>query len=178
MVAPSPNDKGLLVRLYANPNTLRAFLDDRMNAKLGEYCGLVHGNVLESTPDGSVEGGTNGLLDSVALFRGIQRPMVGAGLDKDVYVYVTNPLNSYIYPLSERLTDAGPTRVPRPNSSVFVTYVELGQRASGQLAGWAIDSPKCAGLDGVIHGWEWVLSSPDDARLPDRYQTRYQDWIW
>jgi hypothetical protein len=138
-----------------------------MNAKLGEYCGLVHGDTLESTPDGPVDGGTDGLMGAVALYRGIQRPMIDPGLDSDIYVYVT-----------KRLTGAGPIRIARPKDSVFVTYAEIGARASNQLDEWSKSGAKCAGLDGIIHNWEWVLWAPLDPHLPDRHEARYQDRIW
>ena len=104
--------------------------------------------------------------------------MIDPGLDSDIYVYVTNPSRSYIYPPNERFTGTGPIRTARPKDSVFVTYAEIGARASNQLDEWSRSDAKCAGLDGIIHNWEWVLWAADDPRLPDHHEARYQDRIW
>jgi hypothetical protein len=161
--ADSPNvvvaigpDETTVVRLQCSAKTIRRLEDGRLNAKIGEYCGLVHG---------SVPGGTRGLMAAHALFRGIRRPRIDDGLDDDIYVYVMDHDRTFNYPVEDKYGGKGPTRRSSPLNSVFVAYVEYPE-------GWAVENPA-----GRILYWEWVLSD-DVERLPRDYQSRYSERLW
>lgn len=167
--APSPGDRQKWVKLFANPETLRQLLDDNINAKIGEYCGLVHGNV----PNGAVRG----LIDTVALFRGLMRPRIDQWGDEAIYIYVTTPPCSFTYPYETRFTADGPTRVGAPLQSIFTTYVEFGtkvlEREKEPIQAGGEDDVR-----GIVHYWEWTLCSDDDSTLPRDYENRYLERLW
>jgi len=172
VLALAPSDKNELIELYVSPETIRQFMDDNLNAKIGEYCGLVHGNVDEWTETGgSQEGGTYGLLEAHALFQGIKRPRTGQGKDESILIYVMNHAHTYIYQNNNRFSVTGPTRARRPSHSVFVAYVELLEEPELGMKGGSEAA-------GRVLFWEWVRSSDDDPLLPVSCETRYTKRHW
>jgi hypothetical protein len=169
VLAPG-RDRSAVIRLYANPLTIRQLVDDNYNAKIGEYVGLVHGNIMERVGDAPMQGGTDGLMAASALYQGIKRPRINPGGDERVLVYVTNPPHSYTYPDRNAL----PIRAPKPKDSVFVAYAELF--ADG------LDRSRLEGapseIDGVVHFWEWVISSEEDRLIPAGAAGRYAACCW
>lgn len=157
VLAPGENRRDVIT-LTLDPTTLRKFRDNNSNSKIGEYCGLVHGNIMELGPEGRlVAGGTNGLMDAVALYQGLTRPLDDAD-GSHVYIYVTNPLHSYTYPASTEHADLGPQRVPKPaRSAVFTTMVDLEAK--------------------LIVFWEWTMAG-DNPGLPDNADLRYGRKVW
>lgn len=174
--ARAPWGKNEFIRLFANPQTIRGLVDDRLNAKIGEYCGLVHGNCLEiASGGGQVEGGTNGLIDATALFRGLRRPRIGEGLDERVYVYALNPPRTYVYP--NKIAGA-PSPAEKPYGAVFVVYAEISDTV-------LTDYPQLKSMDskehpirGIVHFWEWLLAQPDEGPMPLEHSKRYSERIW
>lgn len=162
VLAPAPHAREDIIELQADPGLLQAYVDRGLNYRLGEYCGLVHGNVREQlSSDQWVEhGGTLGLLAATALFQGVQRPLDRVANDEDVYAYVTSPGWSYAYPQRSRHGDFGPLRIPKPDNSVFVTFASIRE-----------------GQNRILH-WEWTLASPKEPSLPDQYATRYYRKVW
>ena len=160
--APHPDDKTILIKLHVDPSVLLQFEDDNRNAKIGEYCGLVHGNVEEANSTSQGVTGTLGLLDSIALFKGVKRYFINEGEDDEIYIYVTNPQWTYIYPSRNRNAVIGPTRVSKPIDAVFVTYVKIHEDKQS----------------GVILDWEWVKKDLGNPTLPAFYKVRYNDQLW
>lgn len=170
VLARSPQDRNTIIRLYASPFAIRTWAADNVAAKMGEYSGLVHGNIVEEQEDGSInDGGTNGLLDAHALFKGIKRPRIKPQGDAHILVYVTNPTNSFVYPRHARAAK----RVPKPLNSVFVTYAELFEdgidRTSYQVE---------AEISGIVHMWEWVFCDPKEPTMPEESSSRYAERCW
>ncbi|GEM_PF-1772234 len=161
VLAPHPEDRVKYVELSAHPDIIRKFMDLSLNAKIGEYCGLVHGNVEEANPTCDMQG-TNGLLDSFALFKGLKRPFKDTGHDGEIYIYITNPKHTYIYPEKDRYSVVGPTRLSQPIDSVFATYVSFKEDKTS----------------GIILDWEWVLADKRCNTLPAFYDVRYDERIW
>lgn len=170
VLAPSvnANRKGE-IKLVCHPTTLRNMEDDVSRSKVGEYCGLVHGNLVEITGYGDKGNNTYGLLESVALFQGVKRPKFKCENDEEVHVYITNPLNTYSY----RFKSIGPSILKKPDNAVFVTYVDTISSLSVygiRKEDWGSD------INGVVLYWEWVRSK--DNKMPDFYDTRYTRAIW
>jgi hypothetical protein len=136
--------------------------DGGLNAKIGEYCGLVHG---------AIPNGTLGLLEAHALFQGLKRPCLMLGHDADICVYVLSSASTFVYRANVKNKSVGPERYPKPDASVFVVYANLSMRQnqseSGQVA-----------LDGVILFWEWILADQDQPLLPAQHGSRYVKRIW
>jgi hypothetical protein len=150
------------VLLGTDPQTIRLLEDDRLNAKIGEYLGLVHGGAAD---------GTKGLEAAYALYRGVKRPCVTQGHDEEVCAYILNPDRSYTYSKDAKLTGDGPHRVRKPDLSVFIVYAYL---SPWELA----TSSGVVATQGVISFWEWVLSDTTDSLLPRDCITRYTEKIW
>lgn len=171
VIASAPWDRDEQINLYANPSTLRRLVDGNLNAKLGEYAGLVHGNCQEIASGSGelIDGGTEGLSSAIALFRGIKRPRLDIEKDEQIYVYVLNPARTYIY----RREEDAPRRAEKPVKSVFVVYVELQETLKS-----AEKAPSDIEIKGVVHFWEWVMASGDDKSLPKDHATRYDERVW
>ena len=167
VLANSPKNRSEIVLFRADPITIRQFDADKMNAKIGEYCGLVHGNIKENSCGTLTEGGTDGLLAAHALYRGIKRPKNQDGRDEKMLVYVTNPSCSYVY---LNRTDGAPTPCPKPKDSVFVTYIDL-------FAEPEIDA-KGREIMGLVKFWEWVIACTININMPDESEVRYTDKVW
>jgi hypothetical protein len=162
VLAPSPERGEQLVKLYASPRALRNIDEDLWEAKLGEYAGLVHGNIIEDDAGAEVAGGTNGLLETVALFQGLMRPLIKPEGDEKVLIYVTNPAATYTH---KRFRPAF-TRVTRPVNSVFVTYAELFRDGGVDRNKYQVPTE----IDGIIYFWEWMPWDEHDRRLPEQYE--------
>ena len=91
---PRGPDNVSTVRLECSGQTIRRFDDGKLNAKIGEYCGLIHGKV----PDG-----TSGLIVAHTLFKGLLRPRIDDGLDEDVYTYVMDHDRTFDYPAKRQV---------------------------------------------------------------------------
>jgi len=164
-----------LIKLYASPSTLRQIFTDRLEAKAGEYFGLVHGNWNEYVGDDElVDGGTSGLLGATSLFRGIRRPRLDDGRDEQIYVYVLNPKWSYTYKRDE----SGLRRTEKPYNSVFVAYVELRNDGAALEEAEKLSQDVKSQIRGVVQFWEWVLAADDDKTLPDSFNARYDERMW
>jgi len=151
------------ILLGADPQTIRLLEDDHLNSNIGEFLGLVHGDV----PDG-----TRGLESAYALYQGVKRPCVMPGKDEEVCAYVLNPDRTYTYPRDAKHSGAGPTRVAKPLRSVFVTYAYLGPSQLASASGSMTETK------GIISFWEWVLADTADSLLPRECATRYTRKIW
>ncbi len=173
VAAPALEDRSRTILLCVDPATIRQILatGDREADRYAEYEGLVHGGI---------QGGTAGLMNAVALFRGLLRPMTVSGQDAHMLAYVQNPVQSYTYPVPHRIGMDEPTRVPAYPNSVFVAYADISDHAR-EHAGSVIGSAAAefeAPAAGLVTGWEWVLKSPDDGTMPDNHETRYLERVW
>jgi hypothetical protein len=160
VVAPAPWDKAIQIELYVPIQLLRQLMDNGLNAKIGEYCCLVHG--WEQFP---------GLRAAHALFRGLSRPLNESRSDERVFVYVTRPDSTYVY--SDRSEPKGWRARPAPHNSVFVTYAEISDELS-PVPGEVVP----VGVRGVVIGWEWTLAHPIADDLPAEFDTRYVEKVW
>ena len=99
VAAPSPEDQQREIELFVEPTTIRHMLARGHGAATGHYAALIHGRVMGPSPSGEPVPvvSTGGLLDSVALFQGIKRPIVEAGLEREVYAYVLIPELDYYW---------------------------------------------------------------------------------
>lgn len=178
--ARAPNIEGGLVTLVVDVETLRSTvrLKNGQNDKLGQYCGLVHGNVWGLSADPAHAGeGTPGLTQPTAIFAGLKRARNHSPDDNNTHVYVTNPGRNYVYPPADRFSGVGPTRALVPVNAVFVAYVDFDSgRVDAVLTGMSYN-PGYA-VSGVVADWEWVVASPRDPRLPADSNTRYARKIW
>ena len=175
--APSPHDKNAAIRLQVHPATIRRMADDFRYSAIAQYAGHIHGAI--TIPDTSGQGQriqTGGLLQAIALFQGLKRPMIDADRDSEVYVLVANPRSDFLYP-GKRFDGSLFVPVPAPVDSVFTTFFVLAASKTAQtLALEQYGEEEIA--DGLILNWEWTLRSTDDARLPDDFGNRYRDRIW
>ena len=179
--APSLESPRKFVRLITDRETIKGMMDGKFNAGLGQYCGLIHGNIWAAADDAAAGSeGTGGLLDAVALFQGLERPMIDVGMDRTIYVYVTNPNCTYFYPKKDEFTGKGPTRGDAPKCSVFTVFVEFGRDAVLRLPSRFLErfSDIEHELAGVIHYWEWTPSDNSEPELPENYDTRYHRKVW
>lgn len=154
---------GQFIRLIAHPETLRLMIADGLNRTVGDYCGLIHGDVLNRT---------RGLLAAHALFQGLNRPCLEPGRDDEILIYVIAPESGFMYPENARHEGIGPTPWARPKDSVFVVYVDLKDAMYRTASGHQIATA------GSILFWEWVLWDKSDPSLPADYRERYSRWIW
>lgn len=165
-----------LVTLVAAPTTVRAMLDGRLNAKLGEYCGLVHGALREPIDNDIKYPVGHGLDNPTAVFRGLKRPFLDHNLDKGVHIYITNPGVAFDYPADRQFSGAGPRQQPVPHNAVFATYVDFSLRAIDELKASA-DYRGPANAAGVVLYWAWTRASVLDPHLPHEYRTRYEQQV-
>lgn len=178
VVAPSPADPNKPVILFTHPETICLMLGDTRNAAMGQYAGLVHGEILAQTEAGETySAGTGGLAQAIALFRGIKRPCVQNGTDSLIHIYVTNPRVDFMWPEDRRYSARGPMRLAPPKMSVFTTFVIFDPDMVRKHRD-AIDASGGGPVDGIILNWEWTLASPTDRRLPDEFDSRYEERVW
>jgi hypothetical protein len=151
------------VRLASDPSTIRRLEESQLFAAIGDYCGLIHG---------AVPNGTRGLLAAHALFQGLNRPCLAPGRDAQIYVFVLNPDCSFVFHRSWKLTGTGPTKITKPDGSVFVVYADLVEGEYVTATGTKIAT------GGSVLFWEWVLADTAQSNLPVDHETRYVRRIW
>jgi len=173
-VSPSGNDpevpnlvwaKGIdqqRIALIADSSTVRRLEDGGLNAKIGEYCGLIHGAVAQGI----------GLINAHALFRGLKRPCISEGRDCEIYAYVLSAPHTFIYPRNAKYSGVGPVVSQKPTASVFVAYVDIKPIEAD------LKSAGLVNVDGSVLYWEWVLSDPQEPSLPQNFSERYNTRIW
>ncbi len=157
VLAPSFEDKNKRISLRIMPGLIAQYDKDNFRAKLGEFAGLVHGNI---------ENGTFGLLGATALFKGIKRPCINKNHDADVYAYVTNPDFTYTYVGIPRYSKKPPEKIQAPNDCVFVTYVTFNKKTDE------------FGAVGRILDWEWVFRDKEIPEYPYNHKVRYDKKVW
>jgi hypothetical protein len=162
--------------------------DDHRNAGIGQFAGLVHGSITYTSIGGMQRRAElGGLKNAGALFRGINRPMSGSGTDQhpiidfnddhEVYVYITNPGSDYVWPPWRRFSSLGPQEAPKPEASVFTTFVVFDEAVIASAAE-AIHEAGGGQVDGIVQNWEWTLASTQDPSLPDDFENRYEARLW
>ena len=151
---------------------IRGYIDSGLSAKVGEYLGLIHGNIWPSENNE----GTTGLLDPVVIFKDIKRPMRSFNSNEDVYIFVTNPGINYTYPIEDKFSGEGPSRGEVPQNSVFLVYVEYNQEIVEKACRESGNSIT-GEVDGVIHSWEWTFAADDDPSLPASHNTRFSSKV-
>ena len=161
------------VRLAVHQETIKSLCDGILNAKLGEYCGLIHGNVWGEAEN---QEGTSGLINPVAIFKGLKRPMISPGIDQSVYVYVTNPDVNYYWPEERKFSGEGPILAPVPVDSVFVTFVSFRKSDLDDVSE-SIAGTELRETDGVVMFWEWTKASPNVPQFPYDYDNRYVEQV-
>jgi hypothetical protein len=98
-----------------------------------------------------------GIQRAHALFKGLKRPMIDNGLDRDVFIYVCKPPYRYTY-LPHMVCVAKREDVPQNQLLTILVVREA---------------------DGFeISDWNWVLSDSADDTLPKGYTERYETRIW
>jgi hypothetical protein len=165
--ASSPNRERRFDRLMVYPDTISLFAKLGQWNTIGQYFGLVHGNVRGM----HTEEKTTGLLDPVAIFQGLERP-VDDRSGQDFYVFVTNPNRSYRYLLKERSMSGELVWVRAPTASVFVTYVDYDPKIVADVlreCGYATQEE----IKGIIYRWRWEFASSQEPHLPDGYSNRF-----
>lgn len=176
--APSPDDRTLAVRLYRDPETTAHMGADGRDVGLALYMGHVHGAMayadLDMRPQAVVG---RGLLETTALFRGVDRPVIKPGLDGRVYIYVSKPRSTFVCPAERHRLRLGPQEVLPPENSVFATFVLFDDDA---VRRWEPEIRQIGGeqVDGIIVDWEWTLADPNNPDLPDDYAGRYDERMW
>lgn len=136
---------------------------DSWNRGLGDYCGLVHGDVPNRT---------RGLLSAHALSRGVKRPCLDVGRDDQILIYVLSPDDSFVYPTNARTSGIGPTPWVKPKDSVFVVYVDPHNGTYKSASAQEFETA------GTILFWEWVRWDETNHELPADYSRRYATWVW
>lgn len=122
VTAPSPSKRADTIQLVAHPETVKQFEDDLLNAKIGEFLGIIWG----------MEG--RGLMQCTSLWQGLHRPLNRHAKDADTYVYVCKPPKSFIYP--DKLA-GNVTPVAAPKDAVFLTYAKIEENAAdGEILFW------------------------------------------
>lgn len=118
------------------------------------------------------------LLDPVAIFQGLKRPMHFGHMnaDDDVLTYVSLPPHCYRF--KHHRDYGGVLEIKeRPLRSVFTAFISLhpthvdGARRVLHNAQTRADENR---PDGVLLFWEWTLADPKDVNLPEEHETRYE----
>lgn len=185
MPAKSPCDPRRLILLDVDRDALAGFgVHLRSRAKLGEFAGLVHGDVpqLLELPDAYPD---RGMRACHACFQGLTRPL-NKDMGIQLFAYVSSPPCSFVF---DDPFDVCRT-TEKPLDSVFVTYVEFSPETVTMLAALQIaagptlaDVPDPHGVVGTVRGWEWVPAelplAPNPAlHLPRDHGRRYVTRRW
>jgi hypothetical protein len=145
------------VTLGLHPETIRTMRLHRRLAVIGQFAGLI--SYLEV------------LRNPVAIYRGLLRPLFGAGIDDTIIAYITKPNVTYSFN-----PNGSEVRLPAPKNSVFVVFVSFVDpvvtivRNSFSSVGRQID--------GGVLDWEWTQADASYPYLPADYQTRYRSTVW
>lgn len=156
------------IYLFTHPATIAKWLEMRMNSKFGEYWGLVHGNFPPNPESHVTPARTTGLKRPSGIFQGVKRPLHDGivSSDTDIIVYVTNPEKNY----GLRGTRDGYiiTEIPKPDNSVFTTFVTFRPERVE-----SVQKDSIIPVKGIVLGWEWTEASSKDPKLPFEFETRY-----
>jgi hypothetical protein len=139
-------------------------------AKIGEFWGLVHGVV--RVGEDATRQLSDGLLNPVAVFRGLKRPLhnITSDADAHVYIYIMNPDATYRFPIRDRFAGGELERLQPPMESVFATYVTFQQNHIDEECGLVAQGVQPVGL---VVGWEWLEASMRTPSLPYDYDSRF-----
>jgi hypothetical protein len=143
------------VLLALHPEPAETMVRQRRRAVLGQFFGLIQQSEV--------------LLNPVAAYRGLMRPLNFPGHDDDVIAYITRP--SFTYTFSD---DGGLVRYQAPRNCVFVAFVCFAQDVLTDLH----NNPANASAGGGVLDWEWTEADPTVPYLPVDYQTRYRSTLW
>jgi hypothetical protein len=137
---------------------------------MGEYWGLVHGVSLDA--DGEKRQMSDGLLSPVAVFKGLKRPLhnLTSDADRKVFVYFSNPQNTFNYPRANQYSGGPLERKPAPIDSVFAVYVTFDRGHIDAECGSMSQDDQPVGL---VVGWEWLEASSRVKSLPYDYDSRF-----
>lgn len=166
VLAPSKEDPVKHVNLHVYPGTVGLIAGDCFLSKLGEYAGLVHGNVL-----GAV---TGGILRAYKLYRGVMRPYGDSIIGRDMYIYVSNPDATYSYPPEAKFKEVCLAKNPKPLNSVFVAYAEFYDTEQIQNDRFLLEY----NIAGVVKFWEWDFADKAESSLPKDSSGRFLENIW
>jgi hypothetical protein len=160
-------------KLILHPETF--LLCERLGAthKMGQYSGLIHGNMQGKDKD---DDGTSGLLEPNAIFRDIERD-VNNGSGENYYVFVTSPNKNYRFLINDCGLANELIRINVPRTKVFLTYVQYESEIVNKLireCGYTTHE----GIVGVIQDWEWVLYCDEAPHLPANYGTRFGEMVF
>jgi hypothetical protein len=158
-------------KLIIHPETMR--LCERLGEthKMGQYFGLIHGNI-----EGMDDDGTTGLLEPNAIFRDIERAVSNKS-SENYYIFVTSPNKNYRCLINDRGQANELIRTNIPRASVFLTFVEYEPDIINTLSlecGYTAQDD----IAGVIQDWEWVLYSDEAPHLPADCETRFGELVF
>ncbi len=157
--AAHPDDRARIVSIRASSETLRSMVSDRWNSKIGEYVGLVHGNlrITSETTLEPIDAPTQGLLAAHACFMGVRRPVGKSPSGDRIAVYVIQAPYTYQFPDRSGVA----VRTAAPARSVFTVEADFPEDGEAEIV-----------------FWEWVLAASDDATLPENHDARYVRRCW
>jgi hypothetical protein len=162
VAARAPWDREERITLYVLPSLVRGYVDDRSNAKVGQYAALVHG-----------EGYRSGLVGAHALFSGLHRPLNESRDEDEIYTYVMSPNETFTYPDK---THGSVVSAARPKDSVFVAWAAIARERP--FTRKHVLEPIPASVHGIVTGWEWAKADAADPSLPDAFNDRYKRREW
>lgn len=168
VAGPGPDSPTATAKYYVKNTTLRGFASFIFKSKIAQYFGLVGGWVHKDV---------QGLRATKALFRGLLRDQIEPGHDEQMFAFVTNPPFDFALTNEGRLSGGNPHLIEKPKDSVFVTYILIDEDRSIEFHD-ELDEKLKDGVIGEICDWEWVLCSPDNPALPERWRSRYQEERW
>jgi hypothetical protein len=156
--ARAPTTAVTMITLGVQNKTTRPLVETGRLSALAEYVGLIVGDEVLQHP--------------IAIFQGIKRPFLDDGLDDFVFIYISNPEETYHYYPRDRFEGTGPYPDYAPSNSVFATFVSLAPPVVEAICkdlGSTDDN-----IRGAVLAWEWTTASEGDPRLPNGFATRYR----
>jgi len=163
--APSPSDLNEEIELRVDSSIVGKLSEISSTHKLYQMyynlCGKLPpvNNIGYYEQDSDIDDNSKGIMDTHAVYQGLKRPHIDEDGDETVYIYITKP--KYIYKYKPGMVCVV-ARETFPVGAVFAAYVNLDKEETS----------------GEVFNWELVKCDPNDHRLPENSESRYDQTRW
>lgn len=107
--------------------------------------------------------GLSCLVEAHACWKGIKRPCGEDDDGAEYLIYALKPKGTYKFASKPPLT--------------FAEYVDLPEDVIFSVLA-RLDNPATGDIRGVLIGWQFIETDPDDRMLPYKHETRYAKRLW